>query len=536
MAASARPATLGALVASGWKSRTVKQELRDNLIARLRAGGPVFPGLIGYDQTVLPQVEKALLAGHDFILLGLRGQAKTRLLRALPALLDEWLPVVEGCEINDDPRAPVCTECVRRVGELGDALPVAWLGRAQRYREKLATPDVTIADLIGDIDPIKAATRRLTFADPEVVHFGLVPRSNRGLFAINELPDLPARIQVGLLNLLEEGDVQIRGFPVRLKLDMLLVFSANPEDYTNRGSIITPLRDRIASQILTHYPRTLAEARSITAQEAWVARPGAVPVTVPDWLADAVEEVALGARASEFVDQNSGVSARVPIAILESVVSGAERRALRNGEARAVARPSDLVAATPAITGKVELVYEGEREGITKVATHLVGRAIKTVFDRHFPDALAETSPKPARPAGERKGGKPPAGPPHASAQSAQPPQPSQPGQAAPSGSRDTPVSENAYRPILDHFRRGATLDLSDDLGTTDLLVRLRAVGGLEALARAHLPAGDEPTLAAVMELVLEGLHQSALLAKDELAGSRVYRDVFEDMARSLRS
>jgi magnesium chelatase subunit I len=516
---ASRPATLGALRSSGWRSRSVKHELRDNLIGRLRSGEPAFPGLVGYDQTVLPQVEKALLAGHDFILLGLRGQAKTRLLRGLPALLDEALPVVEGCEINDDPLAPVCTECQRRAAELGDELPVAWLPREARYHEKLATPDTSIADLIGDIDPIKAATRRLTFADPEVVHFGLVPRSNRGLFAINELPDLPARIQVGLLNLLEEGDVQIRGFPVRLRLDMLLVFSANPEDYTNRGSIITPLRDRIASQILTHYPRSLAEARTITAQEAWVARSGAVPVVVPDWLADAVEEVAIGARASEFVDQNSGVSARVPIAIMESLVSGAERRALRCGEPRAVARVADLVAATPAITGKVELVYEGEREGISKVASHLVGRAVKTVFDRHFPDALAETAVKPPRPPAERRGasGKTPGQP------------------APPPGSRDTPLSDSVYRPILDHFRRGATVDLGDDLGTDEMLARLRAVTGLESVAEAHLPVGDDPTRAAVMELVLEGLHQSALLAKDELAGSRVYRDVFEDMARSLR-
>jgi magnesium chelatase subunit I len=310
---------------------------------------------------------------------------------------------------------------------------------------------------------------------------------------------------------------------VQLRLDMLLVFSANPEDYTNRGSIITPLRDRIASQILTHYPRSLAEARTITAQEAWVARSGAVPVVVPDWLADAVEEVAIGARASEFVDQNSGVSARVPIAIMESLVSGAERRALRCGETRAVARVADLVAATPAITGKVELVYEGEREGISKVASHLVGRAIKTIFDRHFPDALAEAAVKPARPGGERRGA---AGRP----QPGQPPAP-----PLPSGSRDAPLSDSVYRPILDHFRRGATVDLADDLPTPEMLARLRAVAGLESVAEAHLPSGDDPTRAAVMELVLEGLHQSALLAKDELAGSRVYRDVFEDMARSLR-
>jgi magnesium chelatase subunit I len=521
------PATLGALRASGWRSRGVRAELRENLIARLREGREVFPGLIGYDRTVIPQVQKALLAGHDFILLGLRGQAKTRLLRALPALLDERSPEVDGCEIHDDPFAPSCAACRRRLADLGEDLPVAWRTREERYGEKLATPDVSIADLIGDIDPIKAATRRLSFADPEVVHYGIVPRCNRGIFAINELPDLQARIQVGLLNILEEGDVQIRGFPVRLPLDMLLVFSANPEDYTNRGSIITPLRDRIASQILTHYPRTREEARAITAQEAHTERAGAVPVDVPDWLADAVEEVAFLARQSEFVDQGSGVSARVPIALLETVVSGAERRALLCGEPRAVARVADLVAAQSALTGKIELVYEGEREGPAKVAAHLVGRAIKAVFDRHFPDALADASPPrqepPRRTASGRAGRPAPAG-----AHGA-------PG-APSSGSRDAPVADTPYSPLLGHFQRGATLDIADDDASPALLARLRAVPGLEALARAHLPCDDEQALLAVMELVLEGLHQGALLAKDERVGAFSYRDVFEDMARSLRA
>ncbi|MHC5211278.1 MAG: MoxR family ATPase [Planctomycetota bacterium] len=516
------PATLGALRASGWRSRGVREELRGNLIARLRTGEEVFPGLIGYDRTVVPQVQKAILAGHDFILLGLRGQAKTRLLRALPALLDDRSPEVDGCEIHDDPFAPACATCRQRLETLGDDLPIAWRTRDERYGEKLATPDVSIADLIGDIDPIKAATRKLTFADPEVVHYGIVPRCNRGIFAINELPDLQARIQVGLLNILEEGDVQIRGFPVRLPLDMLLVFSANPEDYTNRGSIITPLRDRIASQILTHYPRTREEARAITAQEARVERTGAVPVHVPDWLADAIEEVAILARESEFVDQGSGVSARVPIALMETVVAGAERRALLHGETTAVARVADLVAAQSALTGKIELVYEGEREGLTKVAAHLAGRAVKAVFDRHFPDALAET---PTGAPGKR-------GAPGHSAR----PQAAPGTDAPPPGSRDTPVADTAYSPVLEHFLSGGTLDVSDDEASPALLARLRAVPGLEALARAHLPCEDDGQLAATMELVLEGLHQGALLAKDERVGTWIYRDVFEDMARDLRS
>jgi len=537
-AAAARPATRGALAASGWKSRRVKHELRENLVARLAAGASandVFPGLVGYDRTVLPQVQRAILSGHDFILLGLRGQAKTRLLRALPALLDEALPAVAGCEINDDPLAPVCAACRRRLAELGDDLPVTWLSREDRYHEKLATPDVTIADLIGDIDPIKAATRRLTFADPEVVHFGIVPRSNRGLFAINELPDLQARIQVGLLNILEEGDVQIRGFPVRLPLDMALVFSANPEDYTNRGSIITPLRDRISSQIMTHYPRSLEEARAITAQEAWVARGGGVSVTVPEWLKDGIEEVAILARGSEFVDQNSGVSARVTIALMETVVSGAERRALLHGERRATARVADLLAATPAVTGKIELVYEGEREGVAAVATHLVGRAVKTIFDRHFPDALATSAPpsgggRPGSRAtapGSSGGNKPAAGAAGAAG--------SKPGERA-KGSQDAPEDDSPYQPLLRHFRGGATVDLSDELTAGELLARLRRVPGLEDLARRYLKPADDESLAAAMELVLEGLHQSSLLAKQELVDGRIYRDIFDEMAHGLTS
>jgi len=462
--------------------------MRANLIARMRAGDEVFPGIVGFDRTVLPQIENAILSGHDFILLGLRGQAKTRLLRGLPALLDEALPAVEGCEIHDDPLAPRCARCRRLLAELGDALPVVWLSREDRYREKLATPDVTIADLIGDVDPIKAAKKRLEFADPEVIHYGIVPRTNRGIFAINELPDLSARIQVGLLNILEEGDIQIRGFPVRLPMDMCLVFSANPEDYTNRGSIITPLRDRIASQILTHYPRTLAEALRITDQEAWVERPAAPRVLVPDYLRLAIEEVAFQARKSDFVDQRSGVSARMSIALMENVVSSAERRALRSGSAGAVARTADLWTASSAISGKIELVYDGEREGVHKVALLLAGRALKEVFDQRMPDAYA---------AGEQGA---------------------------------------AYAATLGWFQTGRAVDVSDELSDEELHARLAAIPGLELLARGRLAetGAGVGELAAAMEFVLEGLHQSSLLARQEIVGGFAYRDMLAEMAQSL--
>ncbi|MEZ6020729.1 MAG: magnesium chelatase [Planctomycetota bacterium] len=383
-----RAQTLGQLKASGYRPRSVRQELRENLAAALRAGRDPFPGILGYEHSVVPQLENAILAGHDFILLGLRGQAKTRILRSLSALLDDAVPVVPGTALNEDPLAPLTESTRRRIEAEGDGLAITWLPRADRYREKLATPDVTVADLIGDVDPIKAATRGLALDDPEVIQYGLIPRTNRGIFAVNELPDLQARIQVALLNLLEEGDVQIRSFPVRLPLDMLLVFSANPEDYTNRGSIITPLRDRIASQILTHYPRCREVARAITDQEAWIEREGPVAVTIPEALRAATEEVAFVARESPWVDQNSGVSARLGIALLEAVWSNAERRALRSGAQHAVVRPSDLLQAAPAITGKVELVYEGEREGAQKVARSLLGgalgRAFETVWQARF--------------------------------------------------------------------------------------------------------------------------------------------------------
>src|SRR4051794_15786945 len=328
--------TLGDLRHSGYRSRPVKQEIRDNLVCKLRAGDQLFPGIIGYDDTVIPQLVNAVLSRHNFILLGLRGQAKSRILRGLTDLLDERIPVVPGCEIHDDPLAPLCAECRARVAREGDAMPIAWLPREARYVEKLATPDVTIADILGDIDPIKAAQAGLNLADELTMHYGLLPRANRGIFAINELPDLAGKIQVGLFNILQEGDVQIKGYPIRLRLDVMLVFTANPEDYTARGKIITPLKDRIGSEIRTHYPATRPNAMAITKQEAWTDRSTAVRVDIPEYVREVVEEIAFQARGDRKIDKRSGVSQRLPISTLELVVSNAERRALANGETIAV--------------------------------------------------------------------------------------------------------------------------------------------------------------------------------------------------------
>ena len=365
--------TLGALreaVARGdVPRRSVSEEVRDNLIRKLRAGETLFPGIIGYDDSVVPQMVNALLSQHNFILLGLRGQAKTRLLRALTTLLDEAIPVVPGCEINDDPLEPLCAACRARIASEGDRMPIAWLSRDLRYVEKLATPDVTIADMVGDIDPIKAARSGLQLSSELTMHYGLLPRANRGIFAINELPDLAGKIQVGLFNILQEGDVQIKGYPIRLPLDILMAFTANPEDYTARGKIITPLKDRIGSEIRTHYPTGRADAMAITAQEAWLARNGATPTTeVPAFVAEIVEEIAFQARQDRRIDKRSGVSQRLPISAMENVVSNAERRALASGEQVAVARVTDVYAALPSITGKFEMEYEGELKGAEAVA------------------------------------------------------------------------------------------------------------------------------------------------------------------------
>jgi magnesium chelatase subunit I len=454
------PSSLGALreaVRTGRvPHRSVKDELRSNLSAELRAGRPLFKGIIGYDDTVVPQVVNAILSRHNFILLGLRGQAKTRLLRALVTLLDPEIPVVPGCEIHDDPLRPLCSACRARVAAEGDDLPVVWRSREDRYVEKLATPDVTIADMIGDIDPIKAARSARELGDEMTMHFGLLPRANRGIFAINELPDLASKVQVGLFNILQEGDVQIKGYPVRLRLDVLLVFSANPEDYTARGKIITPLKDRIGSEIRTHYPRTRREAMEITAQESWVDRDrtsaGTPTVDLPPFVREIVEEIAFQARADQKVDKRSGVSQRLSITTLENVVSNAERRALVNAEGLVVPRVSDVYASLPSLTGKIELEYEGELKGAEQVARELVRKAVATVFDGH--------------------------------------------------------ATELNTGPIVEWFDQGGSVDLSDTSSAADLLETADAIDGFETALAAlgSRPADAEPLRAAVADFVLEGL------------------------------
>jgi len=386
------PRTLGALRQSSFSearlaNRSVKDELRANLICKIQRGEELFPGIVGYEDTVVPQMINAVLSRHNFILLGLRGQAKTRLIRMLTTLLDPAVPYVEGCEIHDNPYRPICRLCRDRIAAHGDATPIAWLERDHRYVEKLATPDVTIADMIGDIDPIKAARGGHDISDEQTVHYGLLPRANRGIFAINELPDLAGKIQVGLFNIMQEGDVQIKGYPVRLPLDLLLVFTANPEDYTARGKIITPLKDRIGSEIRTHYPATVDHAIAITAQEAWLERPSPVAVRVPAYIQELVEQLAFLAREDKRIDKRSGVSQRLPISVLENVVSSAERRALRSREDLAVPRIVDVYNALPAITGKLELEYEGELKGGDTVARELIRTAVGKVYDHYFENA-----------------------------------------------------------------------------------------------------------------------------------------------------
>ncbi|MGA2538548.1 MAG: magnesium chelatase [Terracidiphilus sp.] len=388
-AAHPLPRTLGELRASDkfpestMTTRTVKDEMRANLIARLRTRETVFPGIVGYEDTVVPQIVNAVLSRQNFILLGLRGQAKSRILRALTELLDENLPYIAGCEIRDNPYLPICKRCRDLIELKGDDTPIAYLGREHRYVEKLATPDVTVADLVGDLDPIKAARTGSDLSSELTMHYGLLPRANRGIFAINELPDLAGKIQVALFNIMQEGDVQIKGYPVRLELDVALVFSANPEDYTARGKIVTPLKDRIGSEIRTHYPETLEEGMAITAQEAWAVR-GAAPIEIPQYVREVVEQVAFSARQDKKVDKRSGVSQRLPISTLELVVSNAERRALINGEKVALPRVSDIYAALPGITGKLELEYEGEMRGADTVVQELVRTAVGKIFDRYF--------------------------------------------------------------------------------------------------------------------------------------------------------
>ncbi len=443
--------TLGDLRRSGYRSRPVKQEIRDNLVCKLQAGDVLFPGIIGYEDTVIPQLVNAILSRHNFILLGLRGQAKSRILRGLVDLLDAEIPVVPGCEIHDDPLAPLCAACRTRVATEGDEMLISWLPREARFVEKLATPDVTIADMVGDIDPIKAAQAGLNLSDELTMHYGLLPRANRGIFAINELPDLAGKIQVGLFNILQEGDVQIKGYPIRLRLDVMLVFTANPEDYTARGKIITPLKDRIGSEIRTHYPSTRGNALAITRQEAWTERPG-LRVDVPDFVREVVEEVAFQARSDRKIDKRSGVSQRLPITTLELVVSNAERRALANHEPLVVPRVTDVYAALPSITGKFELEYEGELRGAEQIARDLIRSSVASVFTGMFDGT-------------------------------------------------DT-------RRVVEWFDLGGTLQLSDTTSADEVVAQTRNVQGLRELAEhTGLPKGaPAPVVAAAIDFVLEGL------------------------------
>jgi magnesium chelatase subunit I len=503
---SPRPRTLGALLESGYRHRDVKDEIRENLRGALQDGRALFPGIVGFQRTVIPQLVNALLARHDLVLLGLRGQAKTRLLRQLGALLDAWAPIISGSEINESPLAPITGEGRRLVAEHGHELEIDWLPREERYREKLATPDVTIADLIGDVDPLKAARDRLTLSSPGAILYGILPRTHRGIFAINELPDLQPRIQVGLLNILQERDIQIRGFPVRFPIDVLLVFTANPEDYTNRGSIITPLKDRIDSQIITHYPRTIDDALTITAQEAWIQRNGTSP-ELPRFLCEIIEGIAMHARQSEYVDQSSGVSARLPITAMENLVSAMEQRSLLTGQDQVYPRVLDLHATLPAITGKVELVYEGEQEGVSRVAEGLVGAAVQEMFTRHFPDAYTTGSrpvPRPRRPREVDDVSGP---------------------------ERDA----TPYTPLLDWFAGGGVVDLTDAMPDVQYRAALDQVPKLADLVREHArPASDEERYL-WMELVLEGLCQRSLLAREDVDRGVVYVDLLGSMLEELR-
>ena len=484
-----QPRTLGELKKSGYTSRSVKEELRTNLIARIRAKQPLFAGIHGYEHTVVPALERAILAGHSINLLGLRGQAKTRMARSLVSLLDEWMPIVEGSEMNDDPLFPISRYAKELVAKHGDDTPIAWVHRDQRYTEKLATPDTTVADLIGDSDPIKAANLKLDYSDERVIHFGLIPRSHRGIFVINELPDLQPRIQVALFNILQEGDVQIRGFKLRLPLDIQFVFTANPEDYTNRGAIITPLKDRIQSQILTHYPGSIELGMKITAQEARSPLEQAKRVRVPDLLRVLIERIGMEARASEFVDPKSGVSARLTISALESVISAAERRALRTGDERTVARVTDLFAVVPAITGKIELVYEGEQEGPEKVAHHLMSVAVRNVFKELFPD------PEKAR---------------------------RQPTKAA--STQRTPKAD-PYAEIIAWFDSNE-LDLMLESNDTAYRKALNALPSLKELVTTKHPYLQPEEVSLWMEFVLHGLAEHSRIGRSTLTEAVRFGDV----------
>lgn len=475
--------TLGELTQAGYQSRSIKQELRDNLILKLRNKESVFEGIWGYEDTVIPEIERAILSMHNINLLGLRGQAKTRIARMMVNLLDEYIPYITDSELYDDPLQPLSYFAKEIVLQKGDQTPISWLHRAERYTEKLATPDVSVADLIGDVDPIKAATLKLPYSDERVIHFGLIPRSHRGIFVINELPDLQARIQVALFNILQEGDIQIRGFKLRLPLDIQFIFTANPEDYTNRGSIVTPLKDRIGSQIITHYPKTLAMGQKITEQEANIKPEQSEVVIVNDLIKTLIEQIAFEARESEYVDSKSGVSARLTISAYENLMSTAERRALINDESSTYIRISDLYGVVSAICGKVELVYEGEIEGPAIVAQNLVGKAIRRQFLNYFPD---------------------------------------------PEKAKKSKI--NPYSGIIEWFSTGNTMEISADLSNREYTARLNTIENLDDLVEMLSLFSNESEKLFLMEFALHGMAEFSLIGKQALDQGTKFEDLVNSM------
>ena len=484
--------TLGQLKKSKYVSKSIKDEVRDNLIKSIQNKENAFTGIMGYEDTVIPDTERAILSRHNILFLGLRGQAKTRMARQMVDLLDEYIPIIAGSEVNDDPLKPLSKFAVDLIAEHGDDTPIQWIHRSERYGEKLATPDVSVADLIGDIDPIKAANLKLSFSDEKVIHYGIIPRSNRGIFVINELPDLQARIQVSLFNILQEGDIQIRGFKLRMPLDILFVFTANPEDYTNRGSIVTPLKDRIQSQILTHYPKSIETALLITEQEANINAAQKDTVSVSDLIKRLVEQVSFEARNNEYVDKKSGVSARLTIAAYENAVSSAERRAIMHNEKSTQVWISDLSGIIPSITGKIELVYEGEQEGPYEVALNLLNKSIRTQFVQYFPN--------PDKVKKQKVTGK--------------------------KSVAEQPAPENPYKLITAWFDAGNHLDLLLDSKDADKIAQLYKVDGLYGVVKKHYPHANEKEAALLMEFVLHGLSSYSLISKKMIDGKIEFKDL----------
>ena len=476
--------TLGELKRSGYKSISIKDELRKNLIYTLKNNHNPFEGILGYEDTVIPDIQTAILSRHNIILLGLRGQAKTKIARLLINLLDEYIPVVKGSELNDDPLMPLSRIAKDIITEQNDETEIAWMHRSERYSEKLATPDVSVADLIGDVDPIKAATLKLPYSDERVIHFGLIPRSHRSIFVINELPDLQARIQVALFNILQENDIQIRGFKVRLPLDIQFIFTANPEDYTNRGSIVTPLKDRIGSQILTHYPKTVDISREITRQESNLTKEQCNSIKPHELLENLIEQVAFEARQSEYIDAKSGVSARLTISAYENLISTAERRMLLNNEKETYLRIADIYGIVPSITGKIELVYEGEQEGPSKVAYILIGKAVKSLFQNYFPSP--EKSKK----------------------------------------NHDN----SSYQTIINWFSKGNVVDILSNVSEKEYEETLKSVPGLKEIVKKHQPKLDEKSQLLLMEFVLHGLAEYSMLSKFKLENGVQFKDMLSSM------